>query len=252
MPKKDFDLVVLTIGRDVPLVALGIHYMRRFFSPRKTVFVAPGSCLESLRRMGIPIEGDETINEDEISTGLSVGLIRGILKERGANPDRAGWYFKQIAIFAYAMRADSAERYLVWDADTIPLREMSFFDGEGKPSSTRKVEHLLPYFATLRSFLGDRETGGFLFIAEHMMFDTDIVRSLVGDAMKGESYSGEAFGRRVMCSIADENLAWAGFSEYETYGNYATARFPDRIAVRDLPSLRRGFSFMRSPGSRRP
>lgn len=247
--EPEFSLVILTIERDLPMLVAGLPYMRHFLSPRKLVFIASGSCLKALRH-AIPLRAsDELIDEDELSSGLSLGLLRDTLKARGADPSRAGWYFKQIAIFAYAMRPDAPERYLVWDADTIPLRPIPFFDARGRTLLDRKKAYHQPYFATLRRLTGIERQVGYSFIAEHMMFDREIVRALVVEAMRKESYAGAAFARRIMDSVADCDLGGSGFSEYESYGNFAAARFPGRIAVRNRPSLRYGSVFFMRPPS---
>jgi hypothetical protein len=244
---KDFDLVILTIERDIPMLSVGLSYIRRFLSPRNVVFIAPRQCAEALRRESLLFEGDRLIDEDEVSSGLTLGFVRDILKARGVDPSRAGWYLKQIAIFAYAMRPDVGERYLVWDADTVPLREMTFFDAEGRTLLDRKTEYHEPYFATLRRLAGIERQVDHSFIAEHMMFDTDIARALAETAMRGEGYTGPAFARCVLDSVADGDLGASGFSEYETYGNFAMARFPERVAIRRLPSSRYGAVFFERP-----
>jgi len=171
-----------------------------------------------------------------------------MLRNRGFDPARGGWYFKQIANLAYAKRPDAGERYLVWDADTIPLRETAFIDSEGRTILERKTEYNAAYFRTMERLLGIERQVEYSYIAEHMMFDRDIVRALIDTAMRGEPFDGDAFARRVIVAISDADLlTYCGFAEYETYGNFAKFRFPERIAVRDSPSTREALNFFKWP-----
>jgi len=245
-----FELLVLTIERDVPKIEVALPYMRRFLASNRIRFVAPRACIAELDRRGLVGADTLAVDENDVAAGLTVGLVCDLLSARGADPSRAGWYFKQLLIFAYGMRSDSGEHYLVWDADTIPLRTLPFFDDRGRTILDRKTEHYPDYFETLKALVGIDRQVSYSFIAEHMMMARDIVRAFVDEAMRGEPYSGAAFAQRVMDSISDEALArGAGFSEYESYGNFATSRFPERIAVRDSPSTREGMNFYAWPPS---
>ena len=66
--------------------------------------------------------------------------------------------------------------------------------------------------------------------------------------MGSEPFEGGAFARRVMDSICEADIHGScGFSEFETYGNFAKLRYPLRIAVRDSPSTREALNFFRLP-----
>jgi hypothetical protein len=212
------------------------------------VYLASRPCLEALGRNGILSPIDVAMDEDEVAEGLSLGLVREILRLRGFDPARGGWYFKQIAILAYAQRFEAEERYLAWDADTVPLREADFVDDEGRTILERKIEYNAAYFRTMKSLLGIERQVEYSYIAEHMMFDRDIVRALIDAAMGGEAFEGGAFARRVMDSICEADFRGScGFSEFETYGNFAKLRFPARISVRDSPSTREALNYFRLP-----
>jgi hypothetical protein len=242
-----FDLLVLTIPRDLPVLAIGMPYMRSFLAPRRTIFAASHSCLEALMDAGIASEGDSLLDEDSLCPGLSLSVVEAMLRARGIGSQRAGWYLKQMLNFAYAMREDAPAHYLTWDADTIPLKPIPFFDASGRTILERKTEYHEPYFSTLRRLLGIDRQVDYSFIAEHMMFDKDIVRALVHDAMAGKEFDGRAFAQRILGSVDDKDLSTMGFAEYETYGHFATARFVERITTRDLPSSRRGSTYFRRP-----
>ena len=67
---------------------------------------------------------------------------------------------------------------LSWDSDTIPLNNISFFK-DGKPLFTMKQEYNKPYFDTLKKILNLEKSVDFSFIAEHMMFNKDIMNEML-------------------------------------------------------------------------
>jgi hypothetical protein len=252
MIKYNFELIIQTIERDIPILAISLLYIRRFLAPYRIIFVAARNCIEILRRKGIIRKNDEVIFEDQLASGLSPELLKKLLKGRDFDTNRAGWYFKQIANIYYAIRPDAGKYYLVWDADTIPLRDMGFFDDEGRTILDRKTEYCMPYFDTLRRLVGIERQVDFSFIAEHMMFERDIVKAFLSETM-GNGYENDAvaFAGRVIDSISNDKISgFNGFAEYETYGNYATLRFPQRITTRDSPSLREGYNLCKWPPSK--
>ena len=251
---KDFELLILTIERDVGKLTFGMPLLRRYLAPRRTVFVAPKACIARLENERIPQEGDLTLVEDEILEGLTLSLVRDLLHSRGAEPlrgtaPRAGWYFKQLVIFAYATMPAAADRYLVWDADTLPLHDMSFFDESGKVVFDVAAFLHATYFETLKNLLGIERQVDYSFIADHMMLEKKIVLALL-DRITGGLMSGESLARRALSSISDEGLAGGcGFSEYETYGNFAAAYYPECFITRKSSRTRMGSSFLGLPPS---
>ncbi len=247
----DFELVILTIERDIEKLAFGMPLLRGFLAPARTVFVASADCLASLKRAGIPQGGDLMLDEDAIFEGLTLAQVRGLLHDRGADPRRAGWYFKQLLIFAYATLEGAADRYLVWDADTIPLRRLSFLDAQGKAIFDVATDLNEAYFETMRSMLGIGRQVDYSFISDHMMLEKRIALALLDRIMGGQPLKGEELAKRALASISEQGLSGGcGFSEYESYGNFAALYFPDSFTVRASSRTRQGSRLFGLPPSK--
>ena len=243
------ELILQTIERDVPVLAIGLPYMMRFIRPSRITFIASARCLAKIQASGLVSPGSRLLDEDDVVPGLSLGLVQDLLERRGADRGRAGWYLKQILNLAYATREDAGPHYLTWDSDSIPLRPIEFFDGRGRILYARKSERHRAYFDTLQRLLGIGRLARFSFIAEHMMFDRAVSRDLLAAIMKGEPFGGAALAARIIGAVADEHLSRSGFAEYETYGTWALATRPETISIRKMRSSRRGTAFFgRSPG----
>ena len=55
--------------------------------------------------------------------------------------------------------------------------------------------------------------------------------------------AGRNFQEKIISAIAPDQLAYNGFSEFETFGSYVTARHPDSYVFREWHSLRGGGKF---------
>ncbi|MDP3176667.1 MAG: hypothetical protein Q8M76_02105, partial [Spirochaetaceae bacterium] len=243
MARSEFELILLAIERDLAVLATGLPYIRRFLKPGKVTLIASAPCLAKARAMGLASGISDFLDEDLAVQGLSLAGVRGLIEDRGGDPNRAGWYFKQIVIFCYSLRETTAERYLAWDADTIPVRPIAFFDEAGRVLYAKKKEHNQAYFATIRRLLDLEKQGDFSFIAEHMMFDRGNVRELLAAIQGGRAIDAGKIAERIIAAVDPKDLPGSGFSEYETYGTYVSARMPGTIVARDLPSSRHGTAF---------
>lgn len=152
-------------------------------------------------------------------------------------PQGAGWYFQQFLKFAFVNVSNADTHYLIWDADTVLLRPLDFFDPSGKACYTKATEHHHPYFQTFEALFGTPAVREFSFISQHQIIDKSILRQMLGEI---EARNPDA--RNWAWAIMD-NLRGEGsnrFSEYETYGHYAKWKHPETMVFRELEWTRTG------------
>ena len=157
---------------------------------------------------------------------------------RQGNAKRAGWYFQQFLKMGYARICRKAY-YLVWDADTIPLKPIVFFDGD-KMLFNMKEEHHAPYFDTIYKLLGNNmKLADQSFITEGMVIKTTIMKEVI-DSIESSPVSGRWFYEKIINAIDENELNYSGFSEYETYGTYLINNYPQLYEKRQLKTERHG------------
>jgi hypothetical protein len=240
---RDFDLVICAIERDIPTLEIGLPYMRKYLCPARIVIIAPRSCYSALASLG-----DKTgaacelilIDEDLLVEGLDKDYVSSLLVARSANLRRSGWYFQQFLKLCYSLNPAASDYYLVWDADTIPLRPMKFFGETGKVIFEKSKEYNPSYFITLQKLIGKDKTYDYSFISEHMMMESSMVRELLKLICTPDSVTPREVARRIIAAVDAETLSASGFSEFETYGTFAASTSPDRYELRSLRSLRQG------------
>jgi len=218
-------LPVLTAcrARDLPILEIAARKLPEMVPCRRLYVVVPDhDCRQVQRRLG---HEAEVITENDFIPGMTIGQLRG-LKASGF-PPMAGWYFQQLLKLQFAFVEPEDDFYLIWDADTVPLRPMRFFDSADRMLLTRASEYHAPYFETYRRLLGAEARREFSFIAQHILVQKSVAREMLG-AIERHVPGDDCWAWKIMRALpADQGLQT--FSEYETYGHYIKNHYPDRV-----------------------
>lgn len=78
---------------------------------------------------------------------------------------RFGWYFQQFIKMSELDDGEDSDINLIWDADTIPLKELSF-ERNGKLYFYQGKENHPPYFELIRDLLNEEKLVQTSFIAQ--------------------------------------------------------------------------------------
>lgn len=180
------------------------------------------------------------IDENTLVEGLNFMGVNSILKSQRREHTNTGWFFQQFLKMGFAMsKYCNTDYYLSWDADTIPLNKIDFFDGEGRPYFTMKKEYHEPYFESTKLLLGIGKVNQRSYISEHMMFNKRIMCEMI-DAISHSECFGSSWYEKILNSIVPEAVSTNSFSEFETYGSYCKVYYPNSYLERTISSFRRG------------
>ena len=179
----------------------------------------------------------QILDEDKLISNLSYSLVKQYLEMHTSVAQRSGWFLQQFIKMAFSLSPYcKCDYYLSWDADTIPLRRLSFFRDE-HPLFSQKQERHIPYFETLFNLLHLKPFNDFSFITEHMVFKTSIMKSLI-DEISNSHIKGENWVQKII--NATNPQAHNPFSEFETYGNYCMTHYSGVYELRQLNTFRKG------------
>lgn len=219
--------------RDLAILELATQRLRKLVPFRALCVLAPDKdCQEMRARLGPEVR---IVPEDEFIPGMTLGQVRQF--KAPAFPRAAGWYFQQFLKLQYALVEPEDDYYLIWDADTVPLRPLRFFDEQGRMLLTRATEHHAPYFETYRRLLGEEPHRECSFIAQHLLVQKSVARELLGRIEQRIAGEGN-WAWKILRSLPEtgDNL----FSEYETYGHYLKNHHRERVVLMERPWLRDG------------
>ncbi|STQ86810.1 hypothetical protein LS73_008780 [Helicobacter muridarum] len=233
---KDFEVVICLQKLDSPLFSTMIEYVKAFIKPKDISIITHKTTIMQYKQSYPDIC---FIDEDSLYPNLNYRAVCDKLLSLGGAANRAGWYFQQFLKMAYAPYSLASSSnggggtYLIWDADTIPLVHLEFFNADSQILIEVAREYHKPYFDTLENLKIPINQGAYLhkaapfsFIAENMMIESSLMNELISLI---EQTHQKAFWESILEHINPKDLGASGFSEYESYGNFIYTKYPHRI-----------------------
>lgn len=244
-PGQRLTVVTTCRARDQAMLEITARQLAQNVPMKSLQVIAPRQdCAEISSRLGTSVS---VIPEDDFIPGMTPAALRCL--KRPHFPHGAGWYFQQFLKLQFAFQNREEDYYLIWDADTVPLRPMEFFDKDGRMLLTRAGEFHPPYFDTYQRLLREDSHREFSCIAQHMLIQKSVAREMLG-RIEQLTPGQEPWAWKLMHNLPAEgnNL----FSEYETYGHYLKNHHPDRVRFIERSWLREGSQYTRGwlPGSK--
>lgn len=222
----DFDVIIPVSEKDILIVKRNIIYIGKNINP-SCIYLIMNKAFHHYYSMKFCVKNKVVVlDESQLIEGLNyshVALLKG---------SSAGWYLQQFIKMGFSLSKYAKRYYLIWDADTIPLRPISFFN-ETSLFFTPKTEYYEPYFVTIKKLLGLSKLVDYSFIAENMLIDSNIMRDLIETISKSDVF-GESWYDKVLNATNDGG----DFSEFETYGTFVMAKYPGTYRKRTLNTFR--------------
>lgn len=176
------------------------------------------------------------IDEEDIITNRQ--QLEAVAQQHFTCDYRFGWYYQQFLKIGFAKSQYAKKFYLIWDSDTIPLKELSFIDKE-RMIFTPKTEYHKAYFETMQALIGYGKEAEYSFIAEHMAVSVPIMQELI-QKIQDSDIQGSSWPAKIINATPTNDSN--GFSEFETYGTYCHHNYPDKFVIRELQTFREGGS----------
>lgn len=229
----NYDIIICVGWKDVIAVKKTVKYIRKNLSP-STIYLIMNE--EDKKQFGIEYchaNGIVTIDEDKLVEGMTFKSVETYLHLNHPLLG-TGWYFQQFLKIGFAFSSYAKDYYLIWDADTLPLSQISF-EEKGQLMFTMKNEYHKPYFETIRRLWNLEKLSDKSFISEHMFIKSDIMKEMIYNMQKGNDGKQEWFYHIIDALEPEEQN---GFSEFESYGTYVTRYYPNLYKERTLNTWR--------------
>lgn len=227
-PERPLTVVASCRVRDLPVLRIAARRLPATVPFKELVVVMPDAdCAWAQRKLG-PLA--RVVPENNFVPGVTLAALRALPVQ--GFPMAAGWYFQQLLKLQFAFHEPEDDYFLIWDADTVPLRPMRFFDADGRMLLTKAGEHHAHYFATYRRLLGEEPNREFSFIAQHILVQKSVCREMLARIESHLPGDGN-WAWKLMRSLPPEGYNL--FSEYETYGHYLKNHYPERMRVIERP-----------------
>jgi hypothetical protein len=214
MRSHEIDVVIcVCCGKDLGTWEIASKRLTNCIDSADYFVITPQKDLERFK--AVTNTNIQVLSEESILPSSYMNYISKHLDQNSKQAGRAGWMYQQFLKMEFALTCNK-HRILIWDADTIPLRSIHFFDSNGSPRYFTGEEYHAPYFRLIRSVLGiDRKTRA-SFIAQCLPFYRDTLQSMVKHI---ETSSGLDW-KSVILTAIKPNYGPSPFSEYETIGTW--------------------------------
>ena len=231
-------LVVPILSRDFHKIYNNLRFYINFIDGIKNIIFIGNEAINKLIKekkssLNFPII---FINEKLL---IDVNKIKQLIKIKNKYAvGRSGWYIQQFLKMIYC-RLCHNKFYLIWDSDTIPLKEVNMFSSDRKPIFDVKTEYHKPYFIALKKIFPELgKKYNFSFISEHMLINTKLMKNMIRRIAFNKNLIGNTWYEKIINCIDIKYLPGSGFSEFETYGTFVTEYYKQIYDIRHWKSLR--------------
>lgn len=235
----------------IPISANDVHsflrcypYLMKNFQNSDILVIGSKAVIDEISFYGLPC-----LDEENVLPGLTYNSVYDyIFSLKHGAVKRTGWYYQQFLKMAFALCCED-EYYMVWDADTIPLKSLTFFDSDNKPflDYLENQNADLTYFETLANLMPNNpvmRVKKLSFVTEHMVFNTKIMRELIYKLSSYGIRKNVDFWKNILLAVNSKKLGVSGFSEFETYANYVLNYYPNTYHLRKWNNLRSARSYI--------
>lgn len=233
--------LLVTDARNKSLLPLVITGLRSCCRVTEIILVSPHKDLADLRSVADGFPEATFLPDSEV---LEFGVQKVADRSIPLFPQRAGWFYQQFLKVGFALHRQAKENYLVWDADTIPLRQMEFC-ADGKAVFTQGLEYFHEYFETIQDLLGFKSVIPSSVISQHALFNREVIQEMA--ALIARKRRSGSFAEAVLDSCEERQSVF--FSEYETYAAFFSHFQPNEYRVRRRRWFRNAASIAGIPPS---
>jgi hypothetical protein len=216
-------VICVACKRDIGVWKIASLYIPEYIYANKYEVIVPDNEVNVFKNHTNP--KFEVVCESTYLNGIDLEFVRDHLINY---KELAGWYLQQFIKINACRLGDESDVYLVWDADTVPLKKLEFFDSVGRLKYFKGTENHTDYFNTIHKILGLQKKVDFSFIAQCFPIKRNWAQEFCDEI---ERRSGADWVVTVLANISGDTRS--GFSEYESLGTFLTYKYPNDFITTD-------------------
>lgn len=221
-----FDIVIAHGPSDDDILPYTVSQIRKYVKDFRNIYIVSHDSEIDLFDEEVFV-GCKII--DEKTFPISINDVNSIIQ----TPKRNAWYFQQLLkLYASLVIEEMLDDYLVVDADTLFLKDISF-KSSGRYMFNMGDEYHVPYFEHMKrmhpSFEKMVKLSG---ISHHMIFNRMIVSEMM--MLVERHHDLTPFWEVFLKEVAPEQRHGSGAAEYEMYFNYMLKNHKDKVIPRKI------------------
>ncbi len=150
----------VTLSGNIEIIKRNYSNFKKFYNNLQFFIICPNADLKKFKEE-LNLDNFQIYDEDEIIRFDRFKEIANLILEKTKYyekfQNRLRWYYQQVLklTFMYNFIKLNNEKLLIWDADTIILKKIKFFDGEKSIVYGTTSEFFKAYYATNKTILGE-------------------------------------------------------------------------------------------------
>lgn len=147
-----------SLEANIPTLQLSVPIINKYYQNPSFFIVCPKKSIAYFASALSEYPNVQYVSEDDLIGFSSFkNLAQQIEKDLGRTPssmERLGWYYQQALKLGFLLNIEKTKfRAVMWDADSIPLARIRFFEESTNKSIVygSRAEFNVPYFETLRN-----------------------------------------------------------------------------------------------------
>ena len=228
------NIISFALSRDIEVWKVASKNIIKFIDSENYTVIVPKKDL-SLFKKNSPAEYKILSEEFYIPK-----FINNLLDKSVKSKTKVGWYIQQFLKFSALEEISDDKVALIWDADTIPLKKLTF-EKNNKIAFYKGYEFYKAYFDHISILLGLKKNNNFSYIAQCMPVKGKWFKELIKSI---ENKNHKNWVDAIIKTINFEELN--AFSEYEMIGTFVEKNFPNEIQILDNNWQRYGKSIIGS------
>ena len=227
--KNTITLCQVSLKRDIPLILKNYQSFKYFYKKIKIFIICPSKDL-SLFKEKLDFDEFTIISEDKLLSFKKFELIFIKVSEninyKSEFKKRLSWYYQQILKISFMINFVNTKRQnlIIWDADTILLKKINFFDQYKSVNYGTFNEFHKQYYTTNKKILSAEPKYFISFLNQFIGVTYEQVSLLEKKIFKNLKIDKEELAKKlselILKNIFLEHKVYNGsmFSEYELIG----------------------------------
>lgn len=250
MDKSILNICQVSLARDIPIITENLKEFKKFYNEIRFFVICPKKEIDLFNKY-LNFPEIELVDEDSIITLSNFNLIFEDLsfdvdyKEEFRS--RLNWYYQQVLKISFVLNFIQNEKkdIVIWDADTVLLKKIKFFDGNKSFKYGTFFEFHKPYYIT-NQFILKKQPKYFISFLVQFIAITEREGTFILDELLKNFDNKDNLAKKisalVLGSIFNQHKNYNGslFSEYELLGQINYLLKP--VKQKSLLSLRYGLS----------
>ena len=226
MGSETLNICQVSLKRDIPLIIKNYNNFKKIYKDVKIYIICPSQdFLEFEERLNFK-EIKILKEEDLISFNEFNDIFKKLSLEiqyKSEFQKRINWYYQQVLKISFVLKFIDKERksIVIWDADTIILKKIDFFENDNSIMYGNFTEFHKSYFITNKMILKTLSTYYISFLNQFIAISVEDGKLLIQKLLDGQVVNiSQTLSRIILSNIFLAHKEYNGsmFSEYELLG----------------------------------